>query len=59
MTLEEARKYAAEAKARREANPGYVPSFIELRAIDVVLIDQARKRLELEPDEPENNSLRP
>ena len=45
MTLEEAKALAFNASQERLLNPDYRPTAEELKAIDMVLIEQARRRL--------------
>ena len=46
MDAQTAERLAAEALAKRKAWPGYFPTAAELQAVDVLLIAQARRRLE-------------
>lgn len=52
MDIEEAKNIAAEAKRKRELDAGYSPSPLELQAIDLVLIEQARERLKAQRSMP-------
>ena len=46
MNVQTAERLAAEAKAKREAWPRYFPTAEELKAVDALLVAQARQRLE-------------
>ena len=45
MTIDEASTVAAEAQRKRDENINYQPTLDELKAIDLVLIEQARVRI--------------
>ena len=43
--LQVAQELVAQATEKREVNPDYHPTMAEIKAVDLVLVEQARKRM--------------